>query len=340
MLDAGDEHAGVADDEAAGLDEDAQVQRLEQRDEVRGVGGGREDVLRGRGLPPSGVAAGKRVLVNDAEAAADAEELELVFGLQLGDEGEQLVHRRLEGFHAGELGADVGLDAAQAEVLQLRGTGIDTLDLLEGDAELVLVGAGGDLGVGAGVHVRVHAHGDGGDLLEARGDLVDALQLGLGFAVEAVNAGLEGELDLGLGLADAGEDALGGVAAGGDDAAQLAFADGVEAAAGVGEHAHDGLVGVGLHRVADEVVERGEGVVELVEVVLEGGLRIDVEGRAVLLHERRDGDAFTTELFADVANRMHGGALCPPPGEVQSAKCRGRGVWDTADGLFNRSAGE
>ena len=83
--------------------------------------------------------------------------------------GNHFAHRLLERRHGGELRADVHLQAAQPQVLQLAGAGIDALDLLEGDAEFVFVGAGGDLGVRVRVHVRIHAHGHGRDFLQARG---------------------------------------------------------------------------------------------------------------------------------------------------------------------------
>jgi hypothetical protein len=100
------------------------------------------------------------------------------------------------------------------QVLQTRGARVERGDFLEGDAELVLVRAGGDLGVGVGLHVRVHADGNGRALLLFARDLVDEIQFRDALDVERVDARGERLLDFRAGLADAGEVALRGLAAG------------------------------------------------------------------------------------------------------------------------------
>ena len=65
-------------------------------------------------------------------------------------------------------------------------------------------------------------------------------------------------LHLGARLADAGEHHPRRIDAGGQHALELAARDDVEAAAGFGEGLQHGQAGVGLHRVADQVVAAGE----------------------------------------------------------------------------------
>ena len=228
-----------------------------------------------------------------------------MFLRQLRHERQDFLHRQLEGLHLRELRANVHLNSAQAEVLQLAGARIDGLDLLEGDAEFIFVGAGGDLGMCPSIDVGIHAHGDGSDLLQSRRDLVDADQLRLALDVEGIDALAQRELDLLLRLAHAREDAMARVAARRDDAAQFPAADHVEAAAHVGQRAHDGHVRVGLHRVADEVIERGESLIELAEMILQRVLGINVERRAETFHQRLDGGAFAIQLSTDETKIVH-----------------------------------
>src|SRR5207237_6810640 len=122
------------------------------------------------------------------------------------------------------------------------GAGIHALDLLEGDAEFILICPGGDLGVRAGVHVRIHSHCDWRDPLEPSGHALDAVQLRFAFNVERINAAAQREFNFRFGLADSGESASPRRSARCDHAAQFALADDVEAATEVGECAQDSEV--------------------------------------------------------------------------------------------------
>ena len=87
-----------------------------------------------------------------------------------------------------------------------RGLGVEGAGAGDGDAELVLGLAGGDLGVAAGVDVGVDAERDRRGAAELGRDLGERDELGLGFDVELADAVPERERHLGAGLADAGED--------------------------------------------------------------------------------------------------------------------------------------
>ena len=168
-----------------------------------------------------------------------------------------LAHGPLERADLGDLRADVHLQPAQPQVPELARPRIDALDLLQRDAELVLIGAGSDLLVRVRLHVRVHAHGHGRQLLQPPRHLVDALQLRLALRVEGVDPPIEGELDFAFRLAHARKGASARVAAGRDHPLQFASADDVEPAAQPGQRAQDGLVGVGFDGEADHAVDPG-----------------------------------------------------------------------------------
>ena len=251
-----------------------------------------------------------RAAVGDAEAAAEVEAADgVAVGAerlrQLGDLGEG----GLVGGEVGQLAADVHVDADHFDAREPRRLGVDGAGAGEGDAELVLGLAGGDLGVGAGVDVGVDAERDRGGAAERGRDLGERGELGLGLDVELADAVAEGELHLGPGLADAGEDdALAGDA-GGAGAAVLALRDHVHAGAERGHQAEDREVGVGLHRVADQVVEAGERLLEDPVVAGEGGGGVDVEGRADRGGDLGERHVLGVELAAAIEEVVHQAAV-------------------------------
>ena len=253
----------------------------------------------------AGRPAGQRRLIDDAQPAADAEEFQPVLLFQPRHQRQHFAHRLLERLDFRDLRADVHLQPAQAQVLQFARPRINALDLLEGDAELVLVGAGRDLLVRVRLHVRVHAHRHGRPFLQARGHAVDALQFRLALGVERVNALPQGELDFAFGLAHAGKGALARVAAGRHDPLQFAAAHDVESAAEPGQHPQDGLVRVGLDREADQVVQAGQRAIQVLEMLRQSMLRIDVKRRAKAPRQGLDGDPFAAQALAEVTKVMH-----------------------------------
>ena len=87
-------------------------------------------------------------------------------------------------------------------------------------------------------------------------------ELGLGFHVDAEDAGIDRGGELVRGLADAGEHDLLGRHAGGERALQFAAGDDVGAGAEPRQRCDHRLVGIRLHGVADERGHVGEGVGE------------------------------------------------------------------------------
>ncbi len=85
---------------------------------------------------------------------------------------------------------------------------------VEGDAELVVGGAGRDLGVGAGIDVRVDPEGDGRRHAQPGGDSGEHLRLLDRFDIELAEPALKRLGHFRGGLADAREDdVLGGIPA-------------------------------------------------------------------------------------------------------------------------------
>ena len=107
-------------------------------------------------------------------------------------------------------------------------------------------------GVGARVHVRVDADRDPRAPAARGGDFRQGLEFGLRFDVEASDVFVEPERHFGAGLADAGEDDLRTRDAGGACAAQFAFRNDVHAGPEPRQRGQHRLIGIGLHRVADE----------------------------------------------------------------------------------------
>ena len=87
-------------------------------------------------------------------------------------------------------------------------------------------------------------------------DCAEGVQLLLALDVEQEDAVLEGELDLGVGLADAGEDDLRPRSAGLERAVELAAGGDVEPGPVLGHEPADAEVAVGLDAVADDRVRR------------------------------------------------------------------------------------
>ena len=97
----------------------------------------------------------------------------------------------------------MAVDAKRAQGVAVLDAAIQAHHGARRHAELVLLEARGDVGVGLRVHVWVHAHGNGRLNPMGSRDGLDAIELHLGFDIEAANAGLEGLFYLLCRLADA-----------------------------------------------------------------------------------------------------------------------------------------
>ena len=97
------------------------------------------------------------------------------------------------------------------------------------DAELVLAQPGGDVGMGFGKDVGIDAQGKTRFALQLAGARRQQLELRLALHVEFENAGFQGAVDLGLGLAHSGKHhAIHGLGSGGQHALQFPAGDDIE----------------------------------------------------------------------------------------------------------------
>ena len=187
----GDQDAGIADDQAARLEDDLETKRGHMLANDRRI-----SVRQWRRLVVG--------TVGNAQPAAEVDVLDgVAVGTQLADQVDEQREGVVERLQFGDLAADMGVDAGDADAGQRRGPGVDMAGALPGYAEFVLGLAGRDLAMGPGIDVRVDAHRDGGDDTGCDGTSRKQLQLGLGFDVEAVNAGGKREIHLARRLADA-----------------------------------------------------------------------------------------------------------------------------------------
>src|SRR5688500_11561517 len=107
-------------------------------------------------------------------------------GGELVDQRQQAVEGVEEGRQASQLRTDMAVDTDHLQVRQGGGAGVNGRRLLDVDAELVFLQAGGNVRVGAGIHVRVDPQRDGRGLAQLGGDQLQALQLVHRLDVKAV----------------------------------------------------------------------------------------------------------------------------------------------------------
>src|SRR5208337_2602387 len=207
--------------------------------------------------------------------------------------------------------------------------------LAHGNAELVLVQAGGDVRVRAGVNVGVYADSEFGGFAQMGGASAEHLQLGGAFHVEQENAGSKGKVDFLRQLADSGEDDLGGrLAANSQYALQFTAGHDIETTTQRCEQPKNREVRVGLHGVTDGVLAIAESFVELLVALAYGACRIDVQWRAVALGELVDRHSVGEEFAREGGPRT----IVPAVGEGGCAFLRSSVAHFLAGGPFTLSA--
>ena len=115
-----------------------------------------------------------------------------------------------------------------------------------------------------------------------------------GFDVKISDAGVECFDDFGIGFADASEDGFLGVATGLEGAEEFAAADNIKAGAGLCHKSEDMDVAAGLDGKADCGVDLAVGLFYPFKVFEEGGLAVDVGGRA-----EPTGDFFDSDVLGE-----------------------------------------
>src|SRR5690606_1851287 len=220
VFDPGQQHAGIADQGPARLQDELQV--------VQPAGGQRgEDRLQqfggiGRGL----------VDIADAQAAAQVQVAQGdAIGRQGVDQVQQLVERVQIRRDLGYLEADVAIHADELQARMLQRLAVQLGRLADVDAELVFLHAGGNVGVGERIDIRVDAQRYRGAHAQFLGDVGQAFEFGGRLDVEALDAGGQRLADFPALLAHAGEHDAVGPGAGRQDAFEFAARDDVESCA-------------------------------------------------------------------------------------------------------------
>ena len=210
-----------------------------------------------------------------------------------------------EGADPGQLAPDVARDAAHVQVGVPCRSNVLLEGPVHGNAELILLHAGGDVGVGLGIDIRVDPNGQGGTGACGARHLVEARNLLGRFGRKEQDAGAKGVVHLLPGLAHARVDDLSGVHAGGQGAKELPAAHDVHAGALIGEKPQNRHAGVGLHGVAHLVGNRLKGPVNGPVMLHQGGVRVEIERRSHLRGDPGDRDVLCVHLFISVLKMVH-----------------------------------
>ena len=197
------------------------------------------------------------------------------------------------------------LHAAQPQMLQLRRPRVNAFDEVKRNAEFVLVRARGDFGVGIHRHVGIHAHGHRRDGFASGRDPVDAFQFRFALRVEAIHLLPQGKFNFRRGFSRPSENAFPRIAPRLDHAVQFALAHDVESAAQIRQRPQNGLVGIGFHGIANQVIHRRHGAAQLLEMVHQRAVGIHIERRAETLRERFKPDRFAIQPIAPVMELVH-----------------------------------
>ncbi len=194
--DPGHERAGRPCNRAPRLDQDPPGETFEGRENRRGVGLGRQRVG------------------PDADPASDVDGLDRKpGGRKLAARATRAPARSRPAARTGGSGCRCAPGCPRVAHGRARAPARRSRERGDVDAELVLLQARRDVGVGARVDVRVDPQGDARGAAERPGRGVDPFDLALGLGVEGEDAGLDPDADLLVRLADAGEDdAVGGKA--------------------------------------------------------------------------------------------------------------------------------
>ena len=161
------------------------------------------------------------------------------------------VHRVEVRGAVGDLGADVAVNAHNAQARQLRGPLVGGQGVFMGHAKFVALEPGRNIGMGFRVHVRVDPDADRCPPTKIHCNRVQDRELRFAFHIEAADSGLQGLAHFCTGFANAGKDDFAHITTGRDDAREFASRDDVKTAARLGKNLQHPEGGVGLHGITD-----------------------------------------------------------------------------------------
>ncbi len=213
---------------------------------------------------------------------------------------------RSNGPQFGDLAADMHVDAGDFYPRQRGGERIDFAGLFPVNAELVVLLAGGDLGVRAGIDVRIDPEGYTGGFPGRNGTLRQGVEFGDQFDIEAQDVRRETGIEFLRLLAYARKHDLLRRHAGLQRPGEFAARNHIGARAQTRERCDNGLVGIGLERIADQRIDIGEGRRKDVVVPLKRGSGIAIEGGADRLRNRAHRHVLGEEFAVPVFEMVHG----------------------------------
>src|SRR3712207_3083392 len=220
-----------------------------------------------------------RSLVANPQPPADIEVPDVeAASLEYLDEPGALLDGLGEGGELGDLGPYMLVNPDKVHAPVLPHPFGERERLVYGDAELVEGAPGGDVLVGLGVHVRVDPQGDPGPLAVPAGEPIEVLELRGGLDVEEQDALSQTRHKLLLRLADPGEDDLFRVEPSAHRPVEFSDGDDVRPGPEGCQSVQNGEVPVRLHRVAHQVIEARERLVQLPVRPLQGRVAVDVDG--------------------------------------------------------------
>ena len=266
---AREQHPGIADDDAAGFEHQADGPVLRHPAHHRAIVGrtGRQGLGR---------------IIGNAKAAAQVRGANVMpHRAQRVDQRADLHEGGLQRGEIGQLAADMDGDALHVETGEIARSGVAFQRAIIGNAELVFRLARRNLGMGAGVDIRVDAIGDRRALAHGDGDLREHFRFRFAFQIELVDAMVQRQAHFIGGLADAGKDDAAGRDARRDGAQQLAARHDIGAKAQLRQRRQHGGIGVGLDREGDQRVgQLRQAITKNADMPFQRGGGIDIDGRA------------------------------------------------------------
>ena len=220
--------------------------------------------------------------------------------LDLFDQIEHTVQSIDIGLGGGDLGADVAVNALNAQALQGAGVLIKRQRLFMGNTKLVVLQAGGDVGVGFGVNIGVDANADGRHPTQFQRHGVDDFKLGRALDVEAQNPCFQGAGNFSPGFAHTRKNHVLSQSARCQDPVQLTLRDHIKTTTGPSKELQNSQVGVGLHGVVHARTTTGKTELVALQGLEHGALGVSKEGCAQLLDQVRERHAFEMQLTLGV----------------------------------------
>ena len=130
-------------------------------------------------------------------------------------------------------------------------------------------------------------------------------QFGLGFNIEAMNRLVERVIDFAVGFAYTRKGDFRSRNARCSRAAKLAFGDDIHSGAKSCEGFQNGLIGIGLHRVANKGIYTGKSTCEDFVVSFKLGCRIAIERRFHGSGDRADIDVLNMQKLVAIRKCRH-----------------------------------